>query len=108
MSIKTCLPLIALLVAGICVIPPPVVVSPILHLPTACVQSAQANASVSGSKITLVKYHDQRQSLNFDFHLKTGQHKVVNVVVVSDGKRYVLRGTVCRVAIHKQHGSFTG
>jgi hypothetical protein len=92
------------------VVPPPVVPPvkkgppigipkpPVLHVATACVRSSTIVVSVGGSKITSVKYRGQRKSQHFRIGLKPGQHKTINVVVVSNGKRYVLHSVVCRIA----------
>lgn len=79
---------------------PPIVVPPrpVLHVATACVRSGTVVVSVGGSKITSVKYRGQRKSQHFRIGLKPGQHKTIDVVVVSSGKRYVLHSVVCRIA----------
>lgn len=79
---------------------PPIVVPPrpVLHVATACVRSETVVVSVGGSKITSVKYRGQRKSQHFRVGLKPGQHKTIDVVVVSNGKRYVLHSVVCRIA----------
>jgi hypothetical protein len=94
MSVKNCLAMAAFVVAGLCM--PTPTPAPVLHVPAACVNQAQAVVSVSGSKIHLVKYHGQLESQSFAIRLRPGQHAAINVVVLAGSKRYVLRDTVCR------------
>lgn len=77
---------------------PPIVIPkpPVLHVTTTCVRGSTVVVSVSGSKITSVKYRDQRKSQHFRIGLKPGQHKTIEIVVVSNGKRYVLHTVICR------------
>jgi hypothetical protein len=93
MSVKNCLALGAVIVAGVCLHAP--TPAPVLHVPSACVNQAPAPVSVSGSKIHLVKYHGQIEPQSFAVKLKPGQHLAINVVVLAGSNRYVLHGGLC-------------
>jgi hypothetical protein len=117
MSIKTCLPLVCVVITVIFTVTPTAPVTPtpaattpsaqvlgsrtqftppVLHVPSHCVKQ-QAVVSVSGSEVGYIEYRGRRRSTFFGVSLKPGQHETIHVVVLTaNGHRYLLHGKVCR------------
>ena len=97
MSVKNCLPLVSLLIAGLCTFGHTTSVpKPVLHAPSHCVAKT-ATVSVTGTGISSIEYKGQREPSHFNVSLKRGAHEIIHVTVVTKkGHRYVLDANVCR------------